>query len=81
MDEKAYFVLAYHLGFSDGRSSDPFDEEIAWEEFQKRYSDELLETSEWIKRELESARETGFKEGQESALRSLEGANKKIYEG
>jgi hypothetical protein len=81
MDQKEFFVLAYRRGFTDSRSLGGLDEETAWEEFQKRYSDEMFETSVWLKRQIDHAYERGRKEGSESATRAFESSQKTHYEG
>ena len=37
--------------------------------------------AQWVVEEIKIAYEKGFKEGQTSALKSIEGSNQKIYEG
>ncbi len=47
----------------------------------KRAGQKEKAQAEWVVEEIKIAYDRGFKEGQQSALTSIEGANKKIYEG
>ena len=52
----------------------------AFQEGKKAAQEEKVQ-AQWVVEEIKIARDLGFKEGQKSALESIEGANKKIYEG